>query len=58
MKIGLTSAIVMASKDIQAEYERLKSRGVRFRKPPSRTEWGTEAVFEDTCGNLIQLHQK
>jgi hypothetical protein len=21
------------------------------------TEWGTQALFEDTCGNLIQLHQ-
>ena len=49
--------IVFGVDDIQAEYERLQGRGVVFRKPPQKTDWGTETVFEDTCGNLIQLHQ-
>lgn len=49
--------IVFGVDDIQAEYERLKDRGVVFRKPPQKTDWGTETVFEDTFGNLIQLHE-
>lgn len=49
--------IVFTVGDIQKEYERLKNLGVVFRKEPTKTEWGTETIFEDTCGNLIQLHQ-
>jgi len=49
--------ITFGTKDIQQEYERLKERGVVFRKPPTKADWGIEAVFEDTCGNLIQLAQ-
>ncbi len=49
--------IVFGVNDIHKEYERLKKLGVVFRKEPKKTEWGTETVFEDTCGNLIQLHQ-
>jgi predicted enzyme related to lactoylglutathione lyase len=50
-------AIVFGVEDIQEEYERLKNLGVVFRGEPTKTDWGTQAVFEDSCGNLIQLHQ-
>ncbi|MEZ4518198.1 MAG: VOC family protein [Chloroflexota bacterium] len=53
---GLPS-IVFGVADIHSEYERLKSQGVVFRSEPETNEWGTTAVMEDTCGNLIQLHQ-
>jgi len=49
--------IVFGTADIQKEYERLKALGVVFRKEPTKTDWGTEAIFEDTCGNLIQIAQ-
>jgi predicted enzyme related to lactoylglutathione lyase len=49
--------IVFGTADIHKEYERLKQLGVVFRKEPTKTDWGIEAVFEDTCGNLIQLAQ-
>ena len=50
--------IVFGVDDAQKEYERLISLGVVFRQPPTATEWGTvEALFEDTCGNLIQMAQ-
>ncbi|MHC5065479.1 MAG: VOC family protein [Planctomycetota bacterium] len=41
--------------DVQEEYDRLSSAGVRFVQPP--TDLGTvwTAVFDDTCGNLIQI---
>jgi catechol 2,3-dioxygenase-like lactoylglutathione lyase family enzyme len=45
------------SADIQKEYERLTELGVVFRTKPTRSGPVTVAVFEDTCGNLIQLHQ-
>jgi predicted enzyme related to lactoylglutathione lyase len=50
--------IVFTVKDIALEYERLKAKGVVFRKPPKKTEYGMEAIFEDTCGNLIQLMEE
>ncbi len=43
--------------DVQQEYERMKQLGVAFRTEPTTMEWGTLAVFDDTCGNLIQLYQ-
>jgi len=49
--------IVFGVDDVQQEYEKLKARGVVFKKPPVKTEWGIEAVLEDTCGNYVQIHQ-
>jgi len=44
--------------DVQAEYERLRSAGVRFTQPPVEMGPVTTAVFDDTCGNLIQIATK
>lgn len=49
--------IVFGTADIATEYARLKDRGVVFRGEPKQADYGTEAIFEDTCGNLIQLLQ-
>ena len=49
--------IIFGVDDIQSEYERLKAMGVIFIKEPTKTEWGTEAVFDDTFGNYIQIPQ-
>jgi predicted enzyme related to lactoylglutathione lyase len=48
-------AIVFVPEDMESEVQRLKKLGVIFTKEPKTSEWGTVAVFEDTCGNLIQL---
>ncbi|MCP3139596.1 VOC family protein [Pyxidicoccus xibeiensis] len=50
-------ATSFGSTDIHAEYERLSQRGVVFRTKPTQMGPVTIAVFEDTCGNLIQLAQ-
>ena len=50
-------AASFATDDVQEEYERLKKLGVQFSMVPTKTEWGTLAMFDDTCGNLINLHQ-
>ena len=44
--------------DCAAEAERLKAEGVVFGKEPGRMAYGgIDAVFADTCGNLLNLHQ-
>jgi len=43
--------------DIQKEYDRMKYLGVLFSMKPTKTEGVTIAVFDDTCGNLIQIVQ-
>lgn len=50
-------ATSFASSDVQKEYERLSGLGVVFRTKPTQMGPVTIAMFEDTCGNLIQLHQ-
>ncbi len=41
--------------DVQAEFDRLTALGVRFTQEPTEMGPVTTAVFDDTCGNLIQL---
>ena len=44
--------------DVRADFERLSGRGVRFTQPPTEMGPVTTAVFDDTCGNLIQIAQQ
>jgi predicted enzyme related to lactoylglutathione lyase len=41
--------------DVQAEYDRLAPKGVKFTKPVTSVTGSIIAVLDDTCGNLIQL---
>ncbi|KUK61411.1 MAG: Glyoxalase/bleomycin resistance protein/dioxygenase [Methanoculleus marisnigri] len=42
--------------DTHAEYEKLKEQGVKFTMEPTEVvDPVTIAVFDDTCGNLIQI---
>jgi len=43
--------------DCQAEYDRLRARGVVFRGTPTAAGPAVIATFEDTCGNLIRIAQ-
>jgi len=43
--------------DIRHEYEGLVERGVRFTMEPTDAGGVIVAVFDDTCGNLIQIYQ-
>ncbi|MBC7303089.1 MAG: VOC family protein [Nocardia sp.] len=47
--------IVFTVDDLDAEYARLVERGVFFTQPPVVMGPVSTAVFDDTCGNLIQL---
>ncbi len=55
-KEGL-SAIVLGVDDVEREYSRLVDLGVSFKKKPTKTDWGMKAIFDDSCGNYIQIHQ-
>ncbi len=46
-----------AVEDLQKEYARMKKLGVSFSMEPTNMGMSTVAVFDDTCGNLIQLFQ-
>ncbi|MFT9497239.1 VOC family protein [Anaerosolibacter sp.] len=43
--------------DIHKEYQRLVENGVRFITEPTKMGEVTIAIFDDTCGNLIQIMQ-
>ncbi|MEV8345295.1 VOC family protein [Streptomyces niveus] len=44
-----------AVEDVRVEFERLQGLGVRFTQEPVEMGPVTVAVFDDTCGNLIQI---
>ncbi len=50
-------ATSFAVEDIDKEYERLARSGVEFTMKPTKGIGAMMAVFNDTCGNLIQMHQ-
>jgi catechol 2,3-dioxygenase-like lactoylglutathione lyase family enzyme len=50
-------ATAFMSQDIAMEYQRLKERGVNFRGEPADMGAFKMVLFEDTCGNLINLVQ-
>jgi len=43
--------------DIHAEHKRLVDLGVEFSIEPTEMDTVTIAVFDDTCGNFIQIAQ-
>jgi catechol 2,3-dioxygenase-like lactoylglutathione lyase family enzyme len=48
-------ATSFAVDDVAAEFQRLRGLGVRFTQEPLEMGGVTTAVFDDTCGNLIQI---
>lgn len=50
-------AAAFYSPDIVQEFARLKEAGVRFTTAPTQAGPAQIVVFDDTCGNLIQLYQ-
>jgi len=50
-------AAAFITRDVQSDYARLKELGVRFLSAPRAMGIISAAVFDDTCGNLINLVQ-
>jgi catechol 2,3-dioxygenase-like lactoylglutathione lyase family enzyme len=51
-------ATALFTEDIHADHVRLKSLGVIFRGEPTVMGPITAVVFEDSCGNLVNLVQR
>jgi|SRR5687768_8468215 predicted enzyme related to lactoylglutathione lyase len=51
------TAAMFHTGDLQGDYDRLTGLGVTFTVPLTKEAWGSMAVLDDTCGNLIQLMQ-
>jgi catechol 2,3-dioxygenase-like lactoylglutathione lyase family enzyme len=47
-----------AVENVQKEYDRMKALGVKFTMEPTAMGPVTVAIFDDTCGNLIQIAQQ
>jgi catechol 2,3-dioxygenase-like lactoylglutathione lyase family enzyme len=43
--------------NLEHEFERLLGHGVKFTTPPTKMGPVSVAVFNDTCGNLVQLYE-
>lgn len=57
-KAGKSTPISIRVDDCLAEFEKLKSRGVKFfEDKPHDASWGTNAAFADPDGNLFSLNQ-
>ena len=50
-------AAILSTNDIAAEYQRLKTLGVKFRGKPKKVGSRSFVFFDDTCGNFIVLLQ-
>src|SRR5919109_296081 len=48
-------AAMFFTKDVQADYERMKAQGAEFTMPPTNVTASKIAMLKDTCGNLIQI---
>ena len=48
---------LLAVDELEKKCRKLKDLGVVFRKSATKSGRLTAAVFEDTCGNLIELTQ-
>ena len=45
--------ISFSSENLSETVKELKSKGVKFKKDLTKTDWGYEAVFDDDNGNFI-----
>jgi catechol 2,3-dioxygenase-like lactoylglutathione lyase family enzyme len=54
---GVFPATILSTRDVDAEYRRLKALGVKFRGKPKQRGAIRYVFFDDTCGNFIVLRQ-
>jgi len=57
-QIGKGTTWVFRADDLDATYESLKAKNVKFLSPPSALPWGRQAIFEDLYGNQYALMGK
>jgi uncharacterized glyoxalase superfamily protein PhnB len=52
---GFSGTVFLTTDDCQADYERLKARGVEFTETPEERPYGIDSGFRDPSGNSIRL---
>jgi catechol 2,3-dioxygenase-like lactoylglutathione lyase family enzyme len=57
MAKGFAGTVFLTTDDCQAEYERLKARGVEFTESPEERPYGIDCGFRDPSGNSFRLTQ-
>lgn len=57
MAPGTLRGLVIETDDIEADYQKLSARGVRFSGPPAQQAGGVFAQFSDPDGNQFSLRQ-
>ena len=55
MAKGFAGTVFLTTDDCQAEYERLKARGVEFTEAPEERPYGIDCGFRDPSGNSFRL---
>lgn len=51
------AATAFSVNNIHKQYERMCALGVSFKMQPTESGGVTMAIFDDTCGNIIQIYQ-
>jgi predicted enzyme related to lactoylglutathione lyase len=54
---GFAGTVFLATDDVYADYEALKSRGVEFTEAPEERPYGIDSGFHDPSGNALRLTQ-
>ena len=49
--------MIFGVKNVEAEFERLKTAGVEVRPELDKPEWGLKNMFEDGCGNILMIEE-
>ncbi len=57
MPPGSLRGLVLATGDLDGDYQRLRDLGVSFDQPPAEQPWAKEAVLHDPDGNQLVLQQ-
>jgi predicted enzyme related to lactoylglutathione lyase len=57
MPPGSLRGLVLASDDLDRDYQRLQALGAEFEQPPAQQPWAKEAVLRDPDGNQLVLQQ-
>jgi uncharacterized glyoxalase superfamily protein PhnB len=55
MAKGYSGTVFLTTDDCQADYERLKARGVEFTEAPEERPYGIDSGFRDPSGNSLRL---
>jgi catechol 2,3-dioxygenase-like lactoylglutathione lyase family enzyme len=57
-RVGQFQSISFYCDSVQATYDELVARGVEFKAPPKKEDWGTSAIFQDPDGNSFVLSSR